>query len=510
MKKLVLKNINKIYANNVQAVFDFNLEIEDKEFIVFVGPSGCGKSTTLRMIAGLEDITSGELFLDGDLINDVSPKDRNMAMVFQGYALYPQYTVYDNVAFSLRFRKTYCPVYEPNEEIARIESENKKLRVEAHHVDKKFASNQDSTDLLAEREKIYDRIFANNEKIEKLRVQVVGIDNDLILDCKKQIKTLNKQNAKSKKDIDRYYFDNEAKKNDLLNIIRIKEEKIKQLEEKVAYLSKTEVPLTKLRKLNKNEIDDEVNRVARIIDLTRYLYRRPAALSGGQRQRVALGRAIVRKPKIFLMDEPLSNLDAKLRAQTRSEIIKIHERAGATTIYVTHDQVEAMTMASRIVIMKDGYVQQIGTPSEIYNHPANKFVAGFIGSPASNFIEASFDGENLTIPCGGAERAAILLNDDLTECLRKSGKTKFILGIRPENIRFGAKDEENSLDVVCDFSELLGELALNYFYIDNVKMVMKTEAKQQRKQGENMSVVFDKDAIMIFDGDNEMRLKVNE
>ena len=265
MAQIRLENVNKIYENGVQAVFDFNINIADKEFIVFVGPSGCGKSTTLRMIAGLEEISSGGFYIDDELMNDVPPKDRDIAMVFQSYALYPHMTVYDNMAFSLKLRKTPKP-----------------------------------------------------------------------------------------------------------------------------------------------EIDERVKSAAEILGLTQYLDRKPKALSGGQRQRVALGRAIVRKPKVFLMDEPLSNLDAKLRVQMRSQIIKIHERVGATTIYVTHDQIEAMTMATRIVCMKDGRVQQIGSPKELYTSPANKFVAGFMGSPAMNFMMGTVSngsfvvegptGETITLP----------------------------------------------------------------------------------------------------------------
>ena len=247
MANLSLRHINKIYDNKVQAVFDFNLEIQDKEFIVLVGPSGCGKSTTLRMIAGLEDITNGELYIDDKLVNDVAPKNREIAMVFQSYALYPFMTVYENMAFGLQIRKT-----------------------------------------------------------------------------------------------------------------------------------------------DKDEIDRRVRAAAKALEIEQYLDRKPKALSGGQRQRVALGRAIVRNAKVFLMDEPLSNLDAKLRVQMRSEIIRLHKNIGATTIYVTHDQTEAMTMASRIVIMKDGYIQQIGTPKEIYQNPVNMFVAGFIGSPATNFLKGTY------------------------------------------------------------------------------------------------------------------------
>ena len=243
MSSVQLKNVCKKYPNGYEAVKDFNLDIQDKEFIIFVGPSGCGKSTTLRMVAGLEDISSGELIIDGKVMNDVEPKDRDIAMVFQSYALYPHMSVYDNMAFSL-----------------------------------------------------------------------------------------------------------------------------------------------KLKKVPKDEIDRKVREAARILDLEKLLDRKPRALSGGQRQRVAMGRAIVRSPKVFLMDEPLSNLDAKLRGQMRVEISKLHQRLGSTIIYVTHDQTEAMTLGTRIVVMKDGIVQQIDTPQNLYDHPCNKFVAGFIGSPQMNMI----------------------------------------------------------------------------------------------------------------------------
>ncbi len=253
MATLKFNNICKVYGKDTVAVKDFNLEVKDHEFIVFVGPSGCGKSTTLRMLAGLEEISSGELYIDDVLINDVQPKKRDIAMVFQSYALYPHMTVYENMAFAL-----------------------------------------------------------------------------------------------------------------------------------------------KIRKIPKAEIDERVKEVASILGLTEYLNRKPKALSGGQCQRVALGRAIVRKPKVFLMDEPLSNLDAKLRVTMREEIIRIHEKVGATTIYVTHDQTEAMTMASRIVIMKTGIVQQIGTPKEVYSYPTNTFVAQFIGSPSMNLFNGSYDNGKFT------------------------------------------------------------------------------------------------------------------
>ena len=290
MASLSLQHINKTYPNGFEAVKDFNLEIEDKEFIIFVGPSGCGKSTTLRMIAGLEEISGGTLKIGDRVVNDVEPKDRDIAMVFQNYALYPHMTVYDNMAFGL-----------------------------------------------------------------------------------------------------------------------------------------------KLRKVPKDEIDKMVREAAKILDLEKLLDRKPKALSGGQRQRVAMGRAIVRNPKVFLMDEPLSNLDAKLRVQMRIEISKLHERLGATIIYVTHDQTEAMTLGTRIVVMKDGVVQQVDTPQNLYEHPGNLFVAGFIGSPQMNFMDARIEvkGEDVTATVG---KYVLKVPADKAKALKDGGydgKT-VVLGIRPE------------------------------------------------------------------------------
>ena len=327
MAGLNLKGIYKVYPSGVTAVTDFNLDIEDKEFIVFVGPSGCGKSTTLRMIAGLEEITAGELYIDGTLVNNVSPKDRDIAMVFQNYALYPHMTVYDNMAFGL-----------------------------------------------------------------------------------------------------------------------------------------------KLRKMPKDQIDQRVKEAARILGLEMYLSRKPKALSGGQRQRVALGRAIVREPKVFLLDEPLSNLDAKLRAQMRTEITKLHNRLATTFIYVTHDQVEAMTMGTRIVVMKDGFMQQVDTPINLYDYPINQFVAGFIGSPQMNFFDATltgtakkvyveFAGNKLPLP---AEKAKLIVG--LEDYLNTGKPVTF--GIRPEDIHdeesFFANAGVEVVDVKVDVVEALGAEKILY------------------------------------------------
>ena len=365
MATVTLKNINKVYDGNVHAVIDFNLHVKDKEFIVFVGPSGCGKTTTLRMIAGLEEITSGELRIDDDVVNDVAPKDRNIAMVFQSYALYPHMTVYDNMAFGL-----------------------------------------------------------------------------------------------------------------------------------------------KLRKVSREEIERRVNEAAEILGLKPLLQRRPKALSGGQRQRVALGRAIVRDAKVFLMDEPLSNLDAKLRVQMRTEITKITQRLGITTIYVTHDQTEAMTMASRIVVMKDGYIQQIGAPKEIYDFPENRFVAGFIGSPAMNFIEGKvLETGEFFVGDHKLGMHKIKVPQKMFEVLKEQNQIEkpIVLGIRPEDIhdefsKFEGYDDFK-LEYKIDVCELLGYESLVYTQLSGQPIVAKVAARTDISMGDTISLAFDMNKCHFFVAD---------
>ena len=365
MASVQLKNVCKKYPNGYEAVKDFNLDIKDKEFIIFVGPSGCGKSTTLRMIAGLEDISSGELIIDGKVMNDVEPKDRDIAMVFQSYALYPHMTVYDNMAFSLKLKKT-----------------------------------------------------------------------------------------------------------------------------------------------PKDQIDKAVREAARILDLEKLLDRKPRALSGGQRQRVAMGRAIVRNPKVFLMDEPLSNLDAKLRGQMRVEISKLHQRLGATIIYVTHDQTEAMTLGTRIVVMKDGVVQQIDTPQNLYDHPCNKFVAGFIGSPQMNMITADAaeeDGEICLLFAGHR----IVLDQDRADALKKGGYVgkKVVLGIRPSDIHGDAdslqKFNKSCFDAQVRVYEMLGAESLVYFDIEEAGWVASLSASTKAAVGDTIRLAMDTSKIHIFDNVTE-------
>ena len=384
MASVVLKNIYKVYPNNVTAVTDFNLDIQDKEFIVFVGPSGCGKSTTLRMIAGLEEISAGELWIDGNLVNEVAPKDRDIAMVFQSYALYPHMTVYENMAFAL-----------------------------------------------------------------------------------------------------------------------------------------------KLRKFPKSEIDARVKEAARILGLETYLSRKPKALSGGQRQRVALGRAIVREPKVFLLDEPLSNLDAKLRSQMRTEITKLHNRLATTFIYVTHDQVEAMTMGTRIVVMKDGFMQQVDTPLNLYDYPVNQFVAGFIGTPQMNFFPAKLTGtkdkvfvefglEKLQLP-----KSKVELIVGLDKYLN-TGK-EVVFGIRPEDLHDDPAWLSNkncpTIDVKVDVVEALGPETLIYGKLrteDGVEddsivdvksgVTAKVGSRSTTKDGDSVKIAVDIIHCHLFDKETEITL----
>ena len=366
MASLSLKNIQKVYPNGFVAVKDFNLEIEDKEFIIFVGPSGCGKSTTLRMIAGLEEISNGELWIGDKYMNDVEPKDRDIAMVFQNYALYPHMSVYDNMAFGL-----------------------------------------------------------------------------------------------------------------------------------------------KLRKVPKAEIDKQVHEAAKILDIEHLLERKPKALSGGQRQRVAMGRAIVRNPKVFLMDEPLSNLDAKLRVQMRIEISKLHQRLETTIIYVTHDQTEAMTLGTRIVVMKDGVIQQVDTPQNLYDKPQNLFVAGFMGSPQMNFIDCQVvvEGNDAILAFGSN---SIKLPEARAKKLIEGGyegKT-VILGIRPEDVKdeemFISNSPESTLDATVRVYELLGAEVFLYVQIDQFDVTARVNPRTTARPGDEIKVAFDLSKMHIFDKETEI------
>ena len=373
-----LKDINKIYPNGIQAVYDFNIDINPHDFIVLVGPSGCGKSTTLRMIAGLEDISSGSLYIGKELSNYVPSKNRDISMVFQSYALYPQMSVYENIAFPLKVR-TYDKVRYAEKQLDKREAE--RLYLDPNAIYDAFVESHENKVGFSKASiycatKLKTRVITMKAILKKAPTSV-----DDILSNKEAVLAsldveIEKENAKIT--AKGYHVDPVS----------------------LAWLDENGNEVHYKRKLTSDEIREKVFEAARILDLGPYLDRKPKELSGGQMQRVALGRAIVRNAKLFLMDEPLSNLDAKLRVQMRSEIVRIHEQIGATTIYVTHDQTEAMTMATRIAVMSKGWVQQIDEPSVIYNHPNNIFVATFIGSPAMNIFEGTYDNGNLVFGNG--------------------------------------------------------------------------------------------------------------
>ena len=433
MATLKLENINKIYDNNIQAVHNFNLEINDKEFIVFVGPSGCGKSTTLRMIAGLEEITSGNLYIDGTLVNTMMAKDRDIAMVFQNYALYPHMTIYKNMSFGLEIRKIPKPV---------LDKDGHEIKV-----------------------------------IDKKRIKY-------LLNNIKEWKRQDENNEKKK-------YDNQ----------------IAEAEEEIKFLNTNKTAIkVKYIHMSKDEIDKRVKEAAEILGLTQYLKRKPGELSGGQRQRVALGRAIVRHPKVFLMDEPLSNLDAKLRVQTRKEIIKIHQAVNAITIYVTHDQTEAMTMADKIVIMKDGFIKQIGTPKEVYNNPNNMFVAGFIGSPSMNFFKGIMNDN--TFIFNGDDKVSVQLKNVPTNYNNK----EVILGVRPESAYIkgdltNKKLTDYSIKITCTLVEILGNEQLVYGEISGQTFYSKVSSDINVIVGNTYEFAFDMDKMYLFDIDTEERIK---
>ena len=369
-----IENLEKVYPNGVKAVYNFSLDIDKNEFIVLVGPSGCGKSTMLRMIAGLEDITSGELTIGGEFANYKPSKDRSLAIVFQNYALYPQMNVFENIAFPLTVSKYPFPV---------VDEQLLAARGVVSAIDNFTAT--ELAQAVAEAEKVRgDRIDAAAWLGKKLGIARPAAER--ILQCK----------LTEKEDLENYIV---SLKNDNVLQISSREEALsadgKHFDEHARLLDEQGKVVTELRKMNKWEIQDKVFAAADVLDLGQYLNRLPKELSGGQMQRVALGRAIVKNVPLFLMDEPLSNLDARLRLTMRSEIVKLHKRINATTIYVTHDQTEAMTMADRIVVMSKGFVQQIDTPEQIYNNPCNLFVAKFVGTPPINLFKARFDGTRL-------------------------------------------------------------------------------------------------------------------
>lgn len=416
MASVELNHISKIYPNGAKAVDDFCMKIEDKEFIVFVGPSGCGKSTTLRMVAGLEYITEGELKIGDRVVNNVEPKNRDIAMVFQNYALYPHMTIFDNIAFGLTLAKVPVEVRDESTVILKGK-DGKKLNPFALFFVKRFARTK--KELRDEYGNIVYDENGNPKYAAKLNADgTEKVDKNGNVIYKTRLYNIDEYLGKP-------VLDGDGKP--VLVEKKNKDGSVK--------LDKNGEVVYKTRKYTKSEISEKVWEAARILDITDYLERKPKQLSGGQRQRVAIGRSIVRNPKVFLMDEPLSNLDAKLRNQMRAEIILLRKRINTTFIYVTHDQVEAMTLGDRIVIMKDGVIQQIGTPTEVFSHPANLFVAGFIGTPQMNYFDAKLIkyGKGYCVEVLGKK---FNLTDEMNAYLTKENcpEKDITLGVRPEHI----------------------------------------------------------------------------
>ena len=469
-----LKNINKVYPNGVQAVFDFNLDIEAHDFIVLVGPSGCGKSTTLRMIAGLEDITTGYLYIDKVLSNYLQSKDRDISMVFQSYALYPNMTVYDNIAFPLKIRKIYGPKKEYRV-IANNEVINLLKTVPSADLEKSIQDSQDRTINFGKQFEYFSTKYDISDRASKIIVRYKFLGQDDIEARKDNI-------------ISQLEQENEGFIQELAN-------KGYSLNENCEIVDPNGEVVKQKHRMTKEEIRRKVFNAARILDLGPYLDRRPKELSGGQMQRVALGRAIVRDAKLFLMDEPLSNLDAKLRVQMRSEIVSLHEKIGATSIYVTHDQTEAMTMATKIVVMSKGWVQQIGTPQEVYHNPRNIFVATFIGSPAMNIFDGTYNG------------GKVIFQDGYTVDLGKEFVEK-----HDKLFEFKVKDTERILSVINDKSY---ENALAYLNENIVPVVNDPQAVNEalpalrqilegslQEEKDNLIEGVDEIAMLIEQGDN--------
>ena len=431
MASILLKHIYKEYTHSKKeakkinegdlspfAVRDFNLEIKDGEFVVLVGPSGCGKSTTLRMIAGLEDITGGELYIGDVYSNNVDASKRNIAMVFQNYALYPHMNSYQNMSYGLKLRK-----------IPKVALDKE------HHV-------------------------------------IYTVDKDRIKLLKKQIKE-----AKTPEEVEPLVKELEKVENDKC------------------------VPKMKMVHYSKEEIDERVQKAAEILDIKHLLDRKPSDMSGGQRQRVALGRALVRDPKVFLLDEPLSNLDAKLRASMRSEIVKLHKRVKTTFVYVTHDQVEAMTMGDRIVVMKDGIIQQVGSPSEIYDNPMNTFVAGFIGTPQMNFFDVKLiaKAKEVVITLPNNKEVTISLKDlrDIQDEYISGEEKELTLGIRGEHLVLGDK----GIDATVSFVEILGNTTNILCRLDDsdVEFNVTVQERSELVSGDKVKVSFLGKNVHLFD-----------
>ena len=430
MARVQLENVKKIYSGNVTAVHDFNLDIADKEFVVFVGPSGCGKSTTLRMIAGLEDISEGTCKIDGEVVNDLQPKDRQISMVFQNYALYPHLTVFENMAFPLRL--------------------DKKIRIHPWT------------------EQELQKIDEQMAKLESEHAAATGNDK-----------------------------------------------KRAQIEKKIEELKASKEKGKEVKGFTQDEIFERVTNAAKVLGITNFLTRKPKAMSGGQRQRVAIGRAMVKDCKVFLMDEPLSNLDAKLRNQMRAEIILLRKRINTTFVYVTHDQTEAMTLGDRIVCMRDGFIMQVGTPTQLFDMPDNLFVAQFIGAPMMNTFNTKLvkDGDKYYVDLFGKK---LPVTGDKANALKEKGvETRdIILGIRPEHLIVAKASNDGTLPVNIEVNEMMGsEYHLHVSASDGTKIIVRIptinlsdKEREEMVPGNAINLAFEPKAMHFFDPESEINI----
>lgn len=492
MASLSLKHVRKVYParhksagkkknavarvnDDFVAVKDFSMEIEDGEFIVFVGPSGCGKSTTLRMIAGLEDITSGELYIGDKLMNNVEPRDRDIAMVFQSYALYPHMTSYDNIAFGLRMRKISEPKLDErgNNVIGIDENKIKELNKLIKRATKDIAAAEKRarTDVSAHIDMLKKEAERETDGAKKSELQsrIAAIDAEG--DIAKRAETL-KADA---------------------------EARLPKLNADLEYYKNTPVQLYIERHYTSAEIDEKVKWAAEILGITELLGSKPSDMSGGQRQRIALGRAMVRGPRVFLLDEPLSNLDAKLRTAMRSEIVKLHNELKTTFIYVTHDQIEAMTMGTRIVVMKDGYIQQIDTPTNLFDFPQNKFVAGFIGTPQMNFFSVTVkrDGGKLRAEFADGQTLSFELKNMRTvrEDILDGNEHEVIMGARGESISVA----DEGLAVSVSIKEILGDNTHLFVRLDGAEYIVCLNDRVSYAPGQTVKLAFNEKKLHLFD-----------
>ncbi len=523
------------------AVRDFNMEIEDGEFIVFVGPSGCGKSTTLRMIAGLEEITAGDLYIGDRLVNDVEPKDRDIAMVFQNYALYPHMTAGENIGFGLKMRKVATPKNDENGNPV-LAIDKKKIRelrnsLKTVRIDIRYAEENDAElvfkyrlcEIKAEYEKLLKEKNAaldgkSGEQAKEILLSfserekaIADLVNEVLAAQKAVINEIRLRYAgKNEKAEEVGNLAKELANRASVNLGDIREsdiklaltERKKKLERDLEYYTNTPVQVYEYRHIPKEEIEKKVKWASEVLGVTELLDIKPKAMSGGQRQRIALGRAIVREPKVMLLDEPLSNLDAKLRTTMRSEIVKLHNELKTTFIYVTHDQIEAMTMGTRIVVMKLGVIQQIDNPTNLFDFPENKFVAGFIGTPQMNFFDVTIkkNGKNLDVKYPNGEMQSYNLANMRTikpEYLdgNEHGVT---LGIRGENVTF----DEKGISAKLSIKEILGNTTQMFVKItpESPDSIICVNDRNDYRQGDTVKIFFDEKRIHLFDDETELSI----